>query len=114
MVRKIGAGHDVGVVLFNLKIRVAVEQYVGECCHFSLAHVATTADMANDVFRFEHIGIEQTELANTGHCQLKRNLAAARSAPGNQYTCIAQKADVKERRYTRKQLVIVHPATLPA
>ena len=63
---------------------------------------------------FEHIGVEQTELANTGHCQLKRNLAAARSAPGNQYPCIAQKADIKERRYTRKKLIIIHSAILPA
>ena len=34
MVRKIGAGHDVSVVSLNLKARVAVEQYVGECSTF--------------------------------------------------------------------------------
>ena len=85
MIGEIGAGHEIGIVPLYFKRGITVEQHVGHCVHLALSEIMPPAHMADDVFGFKYVGVEQGELADTRHCQLQGDLSAARTAPGNKY-----------------------------
>src|SRR5205807_1127778 len=87
---------------------------IGDGIHFLLPEVTPAAHVPDYILGLKHVGVEQCKLADAGHSQLERNLSAARTAPGNERTGVAERPDIKKWRNARKKLMVIHSEVPPA
>ena len=77
---EIRVGHDVGVDLLDVRVGVPVEQHVGDGIDFLLPDVSPAANMPDDILGSENVIVDQREVADAGHDELKRDAGTARAA----------------------------------
>src|SRR5204863_3202219 len=58
---QVWCAHEVNLVLLDLYGRISIEKDVRQCVGFILAEIPTSANVSDNVLRFEHVRIEQRE-----------------------------------------------------